>query len=93
VVRVAIIGKFYSAKELTSKGRDEQLKMLLDKNFDWNKDAPNWSKYGVKLFKVYDLYDLNTKTLKHTSNDPIETFDEKVEYVRTRISTESKRFE
>ena len=84
---------FYSAKELTSKGRDEQLKMLLDKNFDWNKDAPNWSKYGVKLFKVYDLYDLNTKTLKYTSNDPIETFDEKIEYVRTRISTESKRFE
>ena len=84
--------KFYSTKELTSKGREEQLKMLLDKGFDWNKDAPNWSKYGVKLYKVYDLYDLKIKTIKNTSLIPIETFNDKIEYVRTRIEIKSERF-
>ncbi len=85
--------KFYSTKELVSKGREEQLKMLLDKGFDWDKDAPNWSKYGTKLYKVYYLYDLSTKEVKQTSLSPIEIYDEKTEYIRTKIECESKRFE
>ena len=84
---------FYSAKELTSKVREDQLKMLLDKGFNWEKDAPDWAKYGSKLFKVYDLYNLATKTVKFTSLEPIESFDEKTEYIRTRIQSESKRME
>lgn len=86
--------KFYSTKELTSKGKEEQLKMLLDKGFNWESDAPDWSKYGVKLFKVYDIYDLETKSLRCTYTDfmPIENLDDKVAYVRTRIETISERF-
>ena len=85
--------KFYSTKELTSKNREEQLIMLLNKGFNWEVEAPNWAKYGVKLFKVYDIYDLETKTIKSTSLNSVETFNDKIEYVRTRIEYESKRFE
>ena len=85
--------QFYSTKELTSKNREDQLKMMLDKGFDWEKDAVDWSKYGVKLFKVYDIYDLETKSLRgtYTDNTPIENLDDKVAYVRTRINTISER--
>ena len=86
--------QFYSTKELKSKSREDQLKMMLDKGFDWENDAPNWSKYGVKLFKVYDVYDLETKNLRCTYNEytSIENLDDKVAYIRTRIDTISERF-
>ena len=86
--------QFYSTKELKSKSREDQLKMMLDKGFDWEKDAPNWSKYGVKLFKVYDVYDLETKNLRCTYNEytSIENLDDKIAYIRTRIDTISERF-
>lgn len=83
--------KYYSAKELKSKNREEQLKMLLDKGFDWENDAPNWSKYGVKLYKVYDLYDKDKK-LKLISETLILDHDV-TDYIRTRIETKSERFD
>ena len=83
--------RYYSTKQLHAIGRDEQLKMIKEKGFDWDKDAPDWSKYGSYLFKTYVLYDLKTKKPIKTSKEPIEIFDEKTQYVRTKIEhTENK---
>ena len=83
--------QYYSTKQLHSIGREEQLKMIKEKGFDWEKDAPGWAKYGSYLFKTYVLYDLNTKKPLKTSTKPIIDFDEKTQYVRTKIEhTENK---
>jgi len=83
--------RYYSTKQLHAVGRDEQLKMIKEKGFDWEKDAPDWSKYGSYLFKTYVLYDLKAKKPIKVSNESIESFDEKTQYIRTQIEhTENK---
>jgi tRNA(His) 5'-end guanylyltransferase len=52
---------FYSAKELIGKNSDEKIEMLKNKDFDFYKDAQNWSIYGTLLFKVNSIFDLINK--------------------------------
>ena len=46
-------GKFYSHKQAMKKNSDEKIQtMIAEQQFDWNKDAPDWTKFGTLFYYV-----------------------------------------
>lgn len=83
---------FYSSKQLISKQRQDQFELLKEKGFDWEKDAPDWAKFGTKLTKVYKVYDNATKKVKYEVDANNVEFDNATEYIRSKIKLSSKKF-
>lgn len=86
---------FYSTKELVNKGREEQLTLLNQKNFDWNTQAIDWSKYGILFYRMAVLKEMNTNQEIALAKNIIDfgEINSEKNYIRTKIMTYSNKFE